>query len=104
MSKQICSACGANVSPYDGVSVGYKEGTKFMCSRCYNESMAEYLGLDYDHVSFDPLTLQDLDGVPHTFQSEEGVTHFVWMWQRLYERSRASIDEGGAFLKQHLRG
>ena len=68
MSIQICSACGANVSSYDGVSVGYKEGTKFMCSKCYNESIAEYLGLDYEHVSFDPLTLQDLDGVPHTFQ------------------------------------
>jgi len=64
MSIQICSACGANVSSYDGVSVGYKEGTKFMCSKCYNESIAEYLGLDYEHVSFDPLTLQDLDGVP----------------------------------------
>ena len=68
MSKQICSACGATVSRYDGVSVGYKEGTKFLCSRCYNESIAEYSGLDYEHVSFDPLTLQDLDGVPHTFQ------------------------------------
>ena len=39
-----------------------------MCSKCYNESMAEYLGLDYEHVSFDPLTIQDLDGVPHTFE------------------------------------
>jgi len=68
MSIQICSACGANVSSYDGVSVGYKEGTKFMCSKCYNESIAESLGLDYEHVSFYPLTLQDLDGVPHTFQ------------------------------------
>lgn len=42
--------------------------------------------------------------VPHIFKIEEGVTHFVWMWQRLYERSRASIAEGGAFLQQHLRG
>jgi hypothetical protein len=30
--------------------------------------MAEHLGLDYEHVSSDPLTLQDLDGVPHTFE------------------------------------
>lgn len=42
-------------------------------------------------------------GVPHTFKIEEGMTHFVWMWQSLYERSRASIAEGGAFLKAHLR-
>jgi hypothetical protein len=39
-----------------------------------------------------------------TVAIEEVMTHFVWMWQRLYERSRASIAEGGAFLKQHLRG
>ncbi len=51
MSNRTCSACGANVSPYDGVSVGYKEGTKFMCSRCYNESIAEHLRLDYEHAA-----------------------------------------------------
>ena len=68
MNNQTCTACGANVSSYDGVSVGYKEGTKFLCSRCYNESMAEHLGLDYEHVSFDPLTIQDLDGESRTFQ------------------------------------
>jgi acetyl esterase len=45
----------------------------------------------------------DAAGVPHTFKIEEGVTHFVWMWQRLYERSRASIAEGGAFLRLHLQ-
>ena len=67
MSNQVCSVCGAAVSPCDGVSVGYQTGTKFMCSRCYNESVAEHLGLDYEHVTFDPLTIQDLDGVPHTF-------------------------------------
>ena len=61
MSNQFCSACGADVSPYDGVFVGYKDGTKFLCSKCYNESMAEYLGLDYEHVSFDPLTLGHVD-------------------------------------------
>lgn len=68
MSYQTCSACGANVSSYDGVTVGYKEGTKFLCSRCYNESIAEHLGLDYKHISFDPLTIRDIDGAPHTFQ------------------------------------
>jgi hypothetical protein len=68
MNNRTCSACGANVSFYDGVSVGYEEGTKFMCSKCYNELMAEHLGLDYEHATFDPLTIQDLDGKPHTFQ------------------------------------
>ena len=65
MSNQTCSVCGANISSYDGVSVGYEEGTKFMCSRSYNESMAEHLGLDYEHASFDPLII---DGKPITWE------------------------------------
>jgi hypothetical protein len=56
------------VSRCDGVSVSYEAGTKFMCSRCYNESVAESLGFDYEHIDFAPLTLQDVDGVPHTFR------------------------------------
>jgi hypothetical protein len=30
--------------------------------------MAEYLGLDYQHVAFDPVTVEDLDGTPHSFR------------------------------------
>jgi hypothetical protein len=45
------------------------EETKLLCSRCYNESIAEYLGLDYEHIEFDLVTLEDPKGVlPHTFQ------------------------------------
>ena len=68
MSQETCSTCGATVASFDGVSVGYKEGVKFLCSRCYNELAAEHLGLDYQHVAFEPVTVQDLDGVAHTFQ------------------------------------
>ncbi len=42
-------------------------------------------------------------GVPHQLKVEEGMTHFIWMWQRLYQRSRASIAEAGAVLKRELR-
>ena len=42
-------------------------------------------------------------GVPHQLKVEEGMTHFIWMWQRLYQRSRASIAEAGAILKRELR-
>ena len=54
MSDQTCSACGTQVASYDGVLLSAKEGTRFLCSRCYNETVAEYLGLDYEHVAFDP--------------------------------------------------
>ena len=93
MSNPICSACGAKVSSDDGVYVGYKEGTKFLCSKCYNESMAEYLGLDYEHVSFDPLTLQDLDGVPHTFKFRP----HIFSDQLSLQALEAGPDEGYAF-------
>ena len=68
MSDQTCSACGTQIGSYDGVLLSEKEGTRSLCSRCYNEIIAEYLGLDYAHVAFDPVTLQDRDGIPHTFQ------------------------------------
>lgn len=42
-------------------------------------------------------------GVAHQFKVEEGMTHFIWMWQRLYQRSRASIAEAGGILKRELR-
>ena len=68
MSNETCSACGTKVGSYDGVFLSAKEGTRFLCSRCYNETIAEYLGLDYEHVAFEPVTLEDRDGMPHTFQ------------------------------------
>jgi hypothetical protein len=68
MSDQTCSACGTQVAAHDGVLLSAKEGTRFPCSRCYNETIAEYLGLAYEHVAFDPATIEDGDGIPHTFQ------------------------------------
>ena len=68
MSEQTCSACGTRVAPYDGVLLSAKKVARFLCSRCYNETVAEYLGLDYEHVAFDPVILEDRDGIPHTFQ------------------------------------
>ena len=32
--------------------------TRLMCSRCYNESVAKYLSLNYEHVEFDPITIE----------------------------------------------
>ncbi|MES9881077.1 MAG: hypothetical protein ABW185_09370 [Sedimenticola sp.] len=63
-----CSACGITVVSRDGVHVGNMGKSKLLCSRCYNESIAEYLDLDYKHIAFDPVTLEDQEGVSHTFQ------------------------------------
>ncbi len=63
-----CSVCGTAIASHNGVYVGNGEKTRLMRSRCYNESIAEYLGLDYEHIEFDPVTLEDPKGVLHTFQ------------------------------------
>jgi acetyl esterase len=61
---------------------------------------------DLDPLLDDNLALNkalEFAGVEHVFKVEEGLTHFVWMWQRLYERSRQSIAEASSFLKKYLR-
>jgi hypothetical protein len=74
MSDQSCSACGAHVSSYDGVWVGYKEGAKFLCSRCYNESMADEDDVVRGQISEDPdsfecTPLLIIDGKPVTWEA-----------------------------------
>ncbi len=64
-----------------------------MCSRCYNESIAERQGLDYEHISFDPLTIQDLDGVPHAFQFHSR----IFGDQLSLEAREVGLDEGYEF-------
>ncbi len=66
--SEHCSACGTVIASRDGIQVGNMWETRLLCSRCYNESVAEYLDLDYEHIEFDPVTLEDSEGVPHTFQ------------------------------------
>ena len=66
--SEHCSACGTDIAPHDGVHIVDGEQTRLMCSQCYNESIAEYLGLEYEHIEFDPVTLEDPKGVLHTFQ------------------------------------
>ncbi|MBC93566.1 MAG: hypothetical protein CMM38_07975 [Rhodospirillaceae bacterium] len=61
---------------------------------------------DLDPLLDDNIALNkalELAGVETIFKVEEGITHFIWMWQRLYERSRLSIAEASNFLKKYLR-
>lgn len=65
--KDQCNACRAEVSSYDGVYLTARGHSRFLCSKCYNESISEEFGLDFNHISFHPMTLRDRDGVDHTF-------------------------------------
>ncbi len=64
MSK--CDACGTVVKDRDGIHLT-GENTQLLCLRCYNQFMAERFNLDFEHVEFDPVTIQDAAGEPHTF-------------------------------------
>ena len=55
------------MSTYDGVYLSNGDKRRFLCSRCYNESISEAIGLNFDHLSFHPIILVDKDGKNHTF-------------------------------------
>ena len=67
LRKKHCSECGTEVSSYDGVYLSTGDTSRFLCSKCYNESISEAIGLNFDHLSFHPIMLTDRDGVDHTF-------------------------------------
>ncbi len=38
-----------------------------MCSRCFNETVADLLGVEFSHVAFEPVGLADARGIRHVF-------------------------------------
>ena len=68
INKSKCESCGKMVRSFDTINVSSKTKLSLFCSKCYNEFVAEDMGLDFEHVDFDPITLQDIDGVVHTFE------------------------------------
>ncbi len=65
---ECCSTCGAAIVAHSSVYFGSGGESRLLCLRCYNESMAKRLDLDYEHIEFDPVTLEGHDGLPHTFE------------------------------------
>ena len=62
-----CSHCGQRVATYDGVYFSAEGLHRFLCSKCYNESICETYGLDIENLSFHPITLKNSDSGGHTF-------------------------------------
>ena len=67
MNREKCTACSKDVQPYDGVFVQLETDYQLLCTKCYNDRIAEYLGVSFDNPSFDPVTLKDTDDISHTF-------------------------------------
>jgi len=66
-TQKQCDSCGTAVPTYDGVYLTDELTNRFLCSKCYNESVSEAFGLNFDHLSFHPVTFSDKDGANHTF-------------------------------------
>ena len=68
MTDIRCENCQAEVPGYDITHLGSIEtGYRDLCSRCYNEEIAELGTPGFEHVSFEPIIIADARGHPHTF-------------------------------------
>ena len=38
-----------------------------LCVKCYNETVADTFGIEFEHSDFSPVTLKDADGEEHRF-------------------------------------
>jgi hypothetical protein len=63
--RRRCGLCGKILRPYDSISVA-EVGER--CYRCFNEELAERLGVDFDNTPIPPIVVTDVDGVPHRFE------------------------------------
>ena len=60
--------CDADVPGYEITHFGSIEaGYRDLCSRCYNETMVELGAPEFDHVSFEPITIADAAGRQRKF-------------------------------------
>ena len=64
-ARRRCGLCGKTLRPDDSISVT-EVGER--CSRCFNEELAERLGVDFDNTPIAPFVITDVNGVPHRFE------------------------------------
>jgi len=74
--RQHCVVCGTSYRGFEGVFFG-DQGEH--CLPCFNKKVARQMGIAFDQVDLQPVTLKDVDGGPHTFhvQSRLAATGLV---------------------------
>jgi hypothetical protein len=63
--RPLCGLCGKILRPNDSISVA-EVGER--CYRCFNEELAERLGVDFDNTPIAPIVVTDVDGARHRFE------------------------------------
>lgn len=68
MTQSRCDRCGATGPAHDFASAGSDGTWRVLCSRCFNTEMARFADLQgFEHPSFTPLRLRDVDDNDHEF-------------------------------------
>lgn len=62
---RACGACGKALRSFETITV---VGDGDRCYSCFNRDMADRLGVAFDDTPLQPIVIDDVDGVPHTFQ------------------------------------
>ncbi len=68
MADDQCTFCGTKVNNYNSIMMQSEDGYIQVCLHCYNKDMAEAVGIDYDHIELQPISLKDIDGNEHKFE------------------------------------
>jgi hypothetical protein len=63
--RRRCGVCGTSLRPNDLISVA-DVGER--CNRCFNEELADRLGIDFDNTPIAPIVVADADGARHRFE------------------------------------
>ena len=91
-----CEQCHCEIKPREGVELVVDGRHIPLCGKCYNQRAAEYAGVDFTHISFEPLTFADVGGVDHTF---DFTTHLFGtrVIIEAFERMQDDDDKGYRF-------
>jgi hypothetical protein len=63
--RRRCGICGKSLRPFDSISV---TDVGERCNRCFNEELADRLGIAFDNTPIAPIVVADADGVRHRFE------------------------------------
>jgi hypothetical protein len=63
--RRRCGRCRKVLRPYDSISV---TDVGERCYRCFNEELADRLGIAFDNTPIAPIVVADADGVRHRFE------------------------------------
>jgi hypothetical protein len=63
--RRRCGLCSKILRPSDSISV---TDVGERCFRCFNQELADRIGVDFDNTPIAPIVVADVDGVRHRFE------------------------------------